>query len=118
MSKSTLTISIGRNVPNKKIIYVKSGVTTTFDAYLGSWVLSESDWLDYQAGVESIFRDGMAQTRALGVSVWDGVQEDTCVFQWFNASRPTEDELAQLRKLADDYGQESIAVTYAKPKFI
>ena len=118
MSKSTLTVSIGRNVPNNKVITLSPSIVARFDAYVGAWMLDELDWLSFQESVESIFRNGKAETRALGVSVWDSVEEDTCVFQWFNAPLPTESELAELRKLADKYGQESIAVTYAAPKFI
>jgi hypothetical protein len=120
MSKSTLTISIGRNVPNKSVAKVNATSTddVAWNEYRGSWYLGERDWLDFQIGVETIFRDGMANTRAEGTSVWDGDVEETCIFQWFDAPRPTEDELAQLRKLADEYGQDAIAVTYATPKFI
>lgn len=118
MSKSTLTIAIGRNVPNKRVMTVKSGVNTTFDAYQGVWILSERDWLDFQIGVESIFPSGMANTRALGDSIWDGDVEETAIFQFFNAPKLTEEQTQLLRDLAMEYGQEAIAVTYTPPKFI
>lgn len=88
------------------------------DATTGTWLLSEVDWLKFQEGVETIFRDGMANTRAVGVSIWRGDVEETCVLQWFNADKPTVHELNLLRELANEYGQESVAVTYAEPTFI
>lgn len=118
MSGYTLTISIGRNVPNKRVISVKDGVTTTFDRERGVWYLSENDWLDFQIGVESIFPSGMANTRALGDSIWDGDVEETAIFQFFDAPKLTDEQVKQLRNLALEYGQDAIAVTYAKPTFV
>jgi len=118
MSKSTLTIQIGRNVPNKRVASLSPDIVAEFLLERGAWQLPADAWLDFQIGVESIFSSGIANTRALGDSIWEGDVEDTAIFQFFNAPRPTGDELAQLRKLADEYGQDAIALTYAAPKFI
>ena len=118
MSKATLTIQIGRNVPSKRVASVRNGIVPIFSLERGTWYLSDTDWLDFQISVESIFPSGMANTRALGDSIWDGDVEETAIFQFFNAPKLTEEQTQLLRDLATEYGQEAIAVTYAAPKFI
>ncbi len=117
---STLTISIGRCVPDNKFheLRLAGDVGVQLDLAKEAWELSETDWLKFQESVETIFRNGKAETRATGESVWDGQEEDTCVFQWFNAPKPTKEQLEQLREIANKYGQDAIAVTYATPTFI
>jgi hypothetical protein len=117
---ATLTISIGRNIPAENVadILMSERVSIQLNTSRDSWELQTSDWLDFQQSVESIFRNGKAETRAIGESVWDGQEEDTAVFQWFNSPKPTEEQLAELREIANKYGQESIAVTWATPTFI
>ena len=122
MSKSTLTVSIGRNVPSDRVINVPSdSVEFDYDSHIsrGVWRLTEKAWLDFQIEIdEHLYGKSLADTRALGVSIYDGIGEDTAVFQWFNAAKPTDGQLNVIREIYSRYGQECVAVTYAAPKFI
>lgn len=117
---STLTISIGRNIPEENVadILLSESLSIQLNTAINAWELQYAEWLEFQESVESIFRNGKAETRATGASVWDGQEEETAVFQWFNSPKPTKEQLAELRELANKYGQEAIAVTYATPTFI
>lgn len=117
MTSSTLTISIGRSVPASRVGSTGFGIVV--EEYVGQdkFELSSGSWLNFQMAVDE-FRGNLADTRSVGTSSWNGVSEDTAVFQWFNSPRLTERELALLACIRDEFGQEAIAVSYSTPKFI
>lgn len=115
LAPSTLTISIGRNVPKSRVIDVPGLVYN--DISRDTYELSEQAWLSFQQDIEE-FRGGRADTRALGHSSYLGESEETCVFQFFSASPLTESEITWLSYTRERYGQDSIAVSYSVPNFI
>ena len=112
---STLTISIGRNVPKARLSDV-SGLVYN-DVLRDTHELSDQAWLAFQADIEE-FRGGRADTRALGDSSYLGESEDTCVFQFFGTYPLTPSEITWLSYTRERYGQDSIAVSYSAPDFI
>lgn len=112
---STLTISIGRNVPKPRVIDVPGLVQN--DIERDTHELTDQAWLAFQEDIEE-FRGGRADTRALGDSSYLGESEETCVFQFFNTHPLTESEVTWLSYTRERYGQDSIAVSYSVPSFI
>ena len=97
---ATLTISIGRN--------------------MGASVMSLCDWRAF-CGMLETFREGYnvgPDTVATGVSSFNGVEEETAVFQWFDAEPLTPTERVYLAFIAGKFFQESIAASYSTPEFI
>lgn len=115
LTPSTLTISIGRNVPKSRVSDV-SGLVYN-DVLRDTHELSDQAWLSFQNDIEE-FRGGRADTRALGHSSYLGESEETCVFQFFSASPLTASEETWLSYTRERYGQDSIAVSYSIPDFI
>lgn len=102
-----LQIAIGRNVPTK---------------LFGDIPMSDENWLLFQQAVEEIVMvctlKGVADTKANGVSNWQGVSEDTCIFVWFDLDSLPSVVYEELSDIAKQYGQDAIAVTFGETKFI
>jgi hypothetical protein len=98
-----LQISIGRNIGK-------------------SLPLVESEWLLFQQAVEEAVMvhtlKGIADTKANGVSHWQGVSEDTCIFVWFDIEALPLSLKFELKNIAKQYGQDAIAVTFGETEFI
>lgn len=104
-----LQIAIGRNVPTKLV----GGE---------SLPMLEEHWIDFQKKVEaSVARNAtgtVANTKAYGVSEWDGEPEDTCIFVWFAVESLPSVVYEELATIAKQYGQDAIAVTFGETKFV
>ena len=98
-----LQISIGRNIGK-------------------SLPLVDSEWLLFQQAVEEAVMvhtlKGIADTKANGVSHWQGVSEDTCIFVWFDLESLPEVVYEELATIAKQYEQDAIAVTFGETKFV
>lgn len=84
-------------------------------------VLDTSDWLLFQQLTEEAVQtqgETLADTRAVGVSNFEGKAEDTCIFVWFNCSWLAPETVKALALLATEFSQFSIAVTYGNTEFI
>jgi len=84
-------------------------------------VLTDNEWLDFQSGVEEIVQsqgETLADTRAVGVSNFEGMAEETCLFVWFNTESVTQETRRKLAYVASAYRQYSIAITSGNTVFI
>ena len=79
-------------------------------------------WLLFQQRVEEFVMystgSGIADTKANGVSNWENVSEDTCIFVWFDITSLSEKALDGLATIAKQYGQDAIAVTFGETQFV
>lgn len=102
-----LQIAIGRNVPTK---------------LFGDIPMDDENWLLFQQMVEeSVMANtlkGIADTKANGVSNWQGVAEETCLFVWFDIESLSEKAYDDLADIAKRYAQDAIAVTFGETKFV
>lgn len=83
--------------------------------------LSDLSWLAFQQDVEESLQarwGKLADTKALGVSSFDGVAEDTCIFVWFDVNTIDYIVESTLSMIATRYSQYSIAVTVGETTFI
>lgn len=84
-------------------------------------VLSDSEWLSFQQTVEELVQTetgSLANTKALGVSSFEGVAEETCLFVWFDVDSLNRYTRLGLAELATDFSQFSIAVTFGNTEFV
>jgi hypothetical protein len=89
---------------------------------IGSEPMSDNLWLWFQQTVEETVMihtlKGIADTKANGVSNWENVSEDTCIFVWFDLESLPEVVYEELATIAKQYEQDAIAVTFGETKFV
>lgn len=102
-----LQISIGRNIPTK---------------LFGGVPMSDKVWLQFQQNVEDFLMlhttQRLADTKANGVSHWNGESEETCLFVWFDTKTLPKVAYEGIRTIAKQYGQEAIAVTFGNTELV
>lgn len=98
-----LYVSIGRNVGDTPMTQIR-------------WAF----FVEAVTSAMSLYEDlPSPDTVAHGVSNWDGMEEDTAVFVWFEKhSGLRENTVLKLAEIAKEYGQEAIAYTVAPTSFV